>query len=67
MQFKTLRSEQGRFLIDPDGIIQAMVTLAPPVGRNVSELIRQDKAFQHVHATGEVMPAEWQPGKATLH
>ena len=57
---------RGRFLIDPDGIIQAMQTVAPPVGRNVSELIRQVKAFQHVRATGEVMPSGWQPGKPTL-
>jgi alkyl hydroperoxide reductase subunit AhpC len=57
---------RGRFLIDPDGVIQAMETVAPPVGRNVSELIRQVKAFQHVRATGEVMPAGWQPGKPTL-
>jgi len=57
---------RGRFLIDPDGIIQAMEVLAPPVGRNFVELIRQIKAFQHVRKTGEVMPAEWQPGKPTL-
>jgi len=57
---------RGRFLIDPDGVIQAMETVAPPVGRNVPELIRQVKAFQHVRATGEVMPSGWQPGKTTL-
>jgi peroxiredoxin (alkyl hydroperoxide reductase subunit C) len=57
---------RGRFLIDPDGVIQAMETVAPPVGRNVPELIRQVKAFQHVRATGEVMPSGWQPGKPTL-
>jgi peroxiredoxin (alkyl hydroperoxide reductase subunit C) len=57
---------RGRFLIDPDGVIQAMEIVAPPVGRNVPELIRQVKAFQHVRATGEVMPSGWQPGKPTL-
>jgi peroxiredoxin (alkyl hydroperoxide reductase subunit C) len=57
---------RGRFLIDPDGVIQAMETVAPPVGRNVPELIRQVNAFQHVRATGEVMPSRWQPGKVTL-
>jgi len=31
---------RGRFLIDPDGVIQAMEVLTPSVGRNVSELIR---------------------------
>lgn len=57
---------RGRFLIDPDGIIQAMEVLTPSVGRNVSELIRQIKAFQHVRATGEVTPSGWQPGRPTL-
>ena len=57
---------RGRFIIDPDGIIQAMEVLTPTVGRNVSELIRQVKAFQHSRATGEVMPSGWQPGKPTL-
>jgi alkyl hydroperoxide reductase subunit AhpC len=57
---------RGRFLIDPDGIIQAMEVLTPSVGRNVAELIRQIKAFQHVRATGEVTPSGWQPGRPTL-
>lgn len=57
---------RGRFLIDPDGVIQAMEVLTPSVGRNVSELLRQIKAFQHVRATNEVTPAGWEPGKPTL-
>jgi alkyl hydroperoxide reductase subunit AhpC len=57
---------RGRFLIDPDGVIQAMEILAPTVGRNVVELIRQVKAFQHVAKTGEVTPSGWQPGRPTL-
>jgi alkyl hydroperoxide reductase subunit AhpC len=57
---------RGRFLIDPDGIIQAMEVLTPPVGRNFAELVRQLKAFQHVRNTGEPTPAGWQPGKKTL-
>jgi len=57
---------RGRFLIDPDGIIQAMEVLAPTVGRNVAELVRQVRAFQHVRDTGEVTPSGWQPGRPTL-
>jgi len=57
---------RGRFLIDPDGVVQAMEVLTPPVGRNVSELIRQLKAFQHVRETGEATPSGWQPGKPAL-
>jgi peroxiredoxin (alkyl hydroperoxide reductase subunit C) len=57
---------RGRFIIDPDFNIRAMEVLTPEVGRNVSELIRQVKAFQHVRATGEVTPSGWEPGKPTL-
>lgn len=59
---------RGRFIIDPDGIIQAFEVLTPPVGRNVAEAIRQIKAFQLVRKTkgGEVTPSGWQPGKTTL-
>jgi peroxiredoxin (alkyl hydroperoxide reductase subunit C) len=57
---------RGRFIIDPDGIVQAMEVLTPPVGRSVAELIRQVKAFQHVRETGEVTPSGWQPGKVAL-
>jgi peroxiredoxin (alkyl hydroperoxide reductase subunit C) len=59
---------RGRFLIDPEGIIQAMEVMTPPVGRNIEELIRQIAAFQHVHKTGgaEATPAGWRPGDPTL-
>ena len=59
---------RGRFIIDPDGVIQAIEILIPPVGRNVSELIRQIQAFQLVRKTkgAEATPSGWQPGKPTL-
>ena len=59
---------RGRFIIDPDGIVQAMEILTPPVGRNVEEVIRQIKAYQHVRETNgqEVTPSGWQPGKPVL-
>ena len=59
---------RGRFIIDPDGVIQAMEVLTPPVGRQMSETVRQVKAFQHVRKTkgAEVCPAGWEPGKKTL-
>ena len=57
---------RGRFIIDPDGVIQGMEVLTPSVGRNVSELIRQVQAFQHVRKTGEATPSGWTPGKPTL-
>ena len=59
---------RGRFLIDPDGVVQAIENLTPPVGRNVAELIRQIQAFQHVRKTegSEANPSGWKIGKTTL-
>ncbi|MBB5171942.1 peroxiredoxin (alkyl hydroperoxide reductase subunit C) [Texcoconibacillus texcoconensis] len=59
---------RGRFIIDPDGILQGFEVLTPPVGRNVEETIRQIKAFQHVRGSEgtEVTPAGWKPNKKTL-
>lgn len=59
---------RGRFIIDPDGIIQGFEVLTPPVGRNVTEGIRQLKAFQHVRSTKgqEVTPSGREPGKKVL-
>ncbi len=59
---------RGRFIIDPDGVIQGFEVLTPPVGRNVSEAIRQIQAFQLVRETkgAEATPSGWKPGKPTL-
>ena len=59
---------RGRFIIDPDGVIQGFEVLTPPVGRNVSETIRQVKAFQTVRESEgtEATPSGWEPGKKTL-
>ena len=59
---------RGRFIIDPDGIVQGYEVLTPPVGRNVSESIRQLQAFQLVRESkgAEACPSGWKPGKATL-
>ncbi len=59
---------RGRFIIDPDGIVQGYEVLSPPVGRNVAETIRQLQAFQLVRAKEgkEATPSGWKPGKQTL-
>jgi peroxiredoxin (alkyl hydroperoxide reductase subunit C) len=59
---------RGRFLIDPDGVIQAYEVLTPPVGRSVAESLRQIQAFQLVRASkgSEATPSGWKPGKPTL-
>jgi alkyl hydroperoxide reductase subunit AhpC len=59
---------RGRFIIDPDGVIQGYEVLTPPVGRNVNETLRQVQAFQLVRQTkgAEATPSGWRPGKKTL-
>lgn len=60
---------RGRFIIDPDGVIQAMEVLTPPVGRNVSEAIRQIQAYQLVRESGgtKATPSGWKPGGKVLN
>ena len=36
---------RGRFIIDPEGIVQGYEVLTPPVGRKVLESLRQIQAF----------------------
>ena len=59
---------RGRFIIDPDGVIQAMEVLTPPVGRRIAESVRQVQAFQLVRASKgtEATPAGWMPGQPVL-
>ncbi len=60
---------RGRFIIDPDGVVQGYEVLTPPVGRNVLESIRQVQAFQLVRESkgGQATPSGWKPGKMTLN
>ncbi len=59
---------RGRFIIDPDGVIQGYEVLTPPVGRNVGETFRQIQAFQLIRNSKgtEATPSGWKPGKMTL-
>lgn len=59
---------RGRFLIDPDGNVQAYEVLTPPVGRNVNETLRQIQAFQLVRESKgtKATPSGWKPGKPVL-
>ncbi len=59
---------RGRFIIDPDGVVQGYEVLTPAVGRNVKESLRQIQAFQLVRNTkgAEATPSGWEPGKVTL-
>ena len=58
---------RGTFLIAPDGRIKVAEIHDNGIGRDASELLRKVKAAQYVEAhPGEVCPAKWQEGDATL-
>ncbi|MAM89793.1 alkyl hydroperoxide reductase subunit C [Allohahella sp. A8] len=60
-------AERGTFVIDPEGKIQIIEINAGGVGRDAGELVRKVKAAQYVAAhPGEVCPAKWKEGEATL-
>lgn len=60
-------ADRGTFIIDPEGIIQAVEITAEGIGRNAADLLRKVKAAQYVAAhPGEVCPAKWEEGQATL-
>ncbi len=60
-------SQRGTFIIDPDGIIQAMEINADGIGRDASTLIDKIKAAQYVRVNpNEVCPAKWKEGEETL-
>ncbi|EPY37140.1 cytosolic tryparedoxin peroxidase, trypanosomatid typical 2-Cys peroxiredoxin [Strigomonas culicis] len=57
---------RGVFIIDPKGVLRQITINDLPVGRNVSEVLRLVTAFQYVEKHGEVCPAGWTPGAATM-
>lgn len=60
-------ADRGTFIIDPDGVIQAVEISAGGIGRDASSLIGKIKAAQYVrNHPGEVCPAKWQEGSETL-
>ena len=57
---------RGVFIIDEKGILQSYTVNNLGVGRNVSELLRLIAGFKFVAEHGEVCPANWEPGAATM-
>ncbi|OGY32340.1 MAG: thioredoxin peroxidase [Candidatus Andersenbacteria bacterium RIFCSPHIGHO2_02_FULL_45_11] len=55
-------AQRGTFVIDPEGIVRWMMISDNSVGRSVQEVLRAVQALQ----TGELCPAEWHEGDATL-
>ena len=60
-------ADRGTFIVDPDGVIQAVEITAEGIGRNAVDLLRKVKAAQYVrNHPGEVCPAKWEEGDKTL-
>jgi peroxiredoxin (alkyl hydroperoxide reductase subunit C) len=57
---------RGLFIINPEGVLRQITVNDLPVGRSVDETLRLVKAFQFVDKHGEVCPANWTPGAATM-
>ena len=70
--FETMReaeglADRGTFIVDPQGVIQALEITAEGIGRDAGDLLRKVKAAQYVAShPGEVCPAKWEEGAATL-
>ncbi len=60
-------ADRGTFIIDPDGVVQAVEINAGGIGRDASTLVGKIKAAQYVRDNpGEVCPAKWEEGGETL-
>ncbi len=60
-------ADRGTFIIDPDGVVQALEINAGGIGRDANTIVSKIKAAQYVRNNpGEVCPAKWQEGAQTL-
>ena len=58
---------RGTFVINPEGVIKVAEIHDLGIGRDAKELLRKVQAAQYVAShPGEVCPAKWTPGDATL-
>ena len=50
------------FVIDPKGVVRAIIYYPLSLGRNLDEMYRVVVALQTADAFGVATPADWQPG-----
>lgn len=62
----TTKAVRAVFIIDPNGIIQAIIYYPAALGRNFDELYRAVVALQTSANFGVAMPADWRPGKDVI-
>jgi len=54
------------FLIDPNGIVRAMIYYPLTTGRNMDEILRVIDALQATDKHGVATPANWRPGDKVI-
>ena len=58
---------RGTFVINPEGVIKTVEIHSNEIARDVGETLRKLKAAQYTAANpGQVCPAKWKEGEATL-
>ena len=57
---------RATYIIDPRGILRSAQINDLPVGRSVDEVLRIIQAFQYNEKHGDVCPAGWKPGAASM-
>ena len=57
---------RGLFILDQKGVVHAITIHNLPLGRSVDEALRVLDALQYFEKHGEVCPANWKPGDATI-
>lgn len=57
---------RATFILDRDGIIRHVTLNDLPLGRSVDETLRVLDALRYHEEHGEVCPAGWRPGEATI-
>lgn len=57
---------RATYIIDDKGVLRHASFNDPPAGRSVDETLRLVQAYQFFDKNGEVCPANWKPGSATI-
>ena len=57
---------RATFVIDPQGVLRAMIYYPMTNGRSIAEILRLVKALQTSDAEGVATPENWQPGDKVI-
>jgi alkyl hydroperoxide reductase subunit AhpC len=57
---------RGTFIIDPKGTLRQFSVNDLAVSRNVADVVRLVRGYQHADLHGEVCPSKWKPGDKAM-